>query len=87
MCNSSIETTPQESFVLASTFYQELLAEREEILRYKWIESEKQGRDIGFGRARIDWTSKHREGWRLARSAIRRIHRRSSVFLRSGSSY
>ena len=33
-----------------SQLYKEFLAEREEVLRYKWIESEKVGYDIGFER-------------------------------------
>jgi hypothetical protein len=36
---------------------------KEEIYRHKWIESEKQGNDIGFECALIDWISKHRNGW------------------------
>lgn len=52
-----------------STFYREFLAEREEILRHKWIESEKAGRDIGFERALLDWMLKHRTTWRQTRSA------------------
>jgi hypothetical protein len=48
--------------------YQEFLAEREEILRHKWIESEKKGKDIGFERALLDWIRKHRENWRSERS-------------------
>ncbi|MCC5805306.1 MAG: hypothetical protein JJU00_03155 [Opitutales bacterium] len=50
-----------------SSLYQEFLAEREEILRHKWIESEKVGRDIGFERALLDWIRNHRDGWRAAR--------------------
>jgi hypothetical protein len=46
-----------------TTLYQEFLAQREEILRHKWIESEKAGRDIGFDKALMDWVSKHRSGW------------------------
>lgn len=42
---------------------EEFLAEREEILRHKWIESEKMGHDIGFERALVDWTIKHRSAW------------------------
>jgi len=52
-----------------STLYREFLAERDEILRHKWIESEKQGRDIGFERALVDWMLKHRTPWRQARAA------------------
>jgi hypothetical protein len=47
--------------------YREFLAEREEILRHKWIESEKAGRDIGFERALLDWVMWHRTTWRNAR--------------------
>ena len=54
-------------FAQRSSLYQEFLAEREEILRHKWIESEKLGRDIGFERALLDWIRKHRESWRKAR--------------------
>ena len=50
-----------------SSLYQEFLAEREEILRHKWIESERLGQDIGFERALLDWIRKHREGWRASR--------------------
>jgi hypothetical protein len=34
--------------------YKEFLAERQEIMCYKWIESEKAGCDIGFERALLD---------------------------------
>ena len=50
-----------------SSLYREYLAEREEILRHKWIESEKAGRDIGFERALLDWIVKYRSGWRDVR--------------------
>ncbi len=57
-----------EDFAERSSLYQEFLAEREEILRHKWIESEKKGKDIGFERALLDWIRKHRENWRKTRS-------------------
>lgn len=57
-------------FAQRSSLYQEFLAEREEILRHKWIESEKQGKDIGFERALLDWIRKHRESWRSARKNL-----------------
>ena len=50
-----------------SSLYKEFLAERDEILRHKWIESEKLGRDIGFERALLDWMLKHRTPWRHSR--------------------
>ena len=50
-----------------STLYKEFQAEREEILRHKWIESEKAGYDIGFERALTDWIVKYRANWRRGR--------------------
>ena len=49
-----------------SSVYQEFLAEREEILKHKWLESEKAGHDLGYGRALLDWIINHREKWRSA---------------------
>ncbi len=56
-----------QSFAGQSSLYREFLAEREEILRHKWIESEKAGGDIGFERALLDWIRKHRDDWRSSR--------------------
>jgi hypothetical protein len=50
-----------------SSLYREFMAEREEILKHKWIESEKAGCDIGFERALTDWIIKHRTTWRKKR--------------------
>ena len=47
-----------------SVLYKEFLAEREEILKHKWIESEKVGHDIGFEKALLDWIVKYRSAWR-----------------------
>ena len=44
--------------------YQYFISERDEILRHKWIESERVGKDIGFEKALIEWTRKHRTKWR-----------------------
>lgn len=54
-------------FAGQSTLYKEFLAERDEILRHKWLESEKVGSDIGFERALLDWIRKHRDEWRSSR--------------------
>jgi len=56
-----------KKMVMNSSLYREFLAEREEILRHKWIESEKVGHDIGFERALLDWIVKHRSSWRKNR--------------------
>jgi hypothetical protein len=50
-----------------SLLYREFLMEREEILRHKWLESEKRGRDIGFENARVSWVVHHRAEWLRAR--------------------
>ena len=68
MPNLASDTLHTQGFAKRSTLYQEFLAEREEILRHKWIESEKKGQDIGFERALLDWIRKHRESWRGARN-------------------
>ena len=57
----------KSQFVKNSVLYKEFLAEREEILKHKWIESEKVGYDIGFERALLDWIVKHRSAWRERR--------------------
>ena len=67
MTSSAPEPATSRDFVKQSSLYQEFLAEREEILRHKWIESEKVGYDIGFERALTDWIIKHRSKWRKGR--------------------
>ena len=52
-----------------SQLYQEFLDERGQILRHKWLESEKEGRDIGFERALLDWVTNHRKKWRKEKGA------------------
>ena len=54
-----------------STLYREFLAEREEIMRHKWLESEKAGADIGFEEALTDWMVNHRSQWRKRRQVER----------------
>lgn len=64
----SITARPDAAGWLQRTaLYREFLAEREEILRLKWIESEKAGRDIGFESALTEWVVRHRAHWRKAR--------------------
>ena len=46
------------------SLYQEFLAEREEILKHKWIQSEEAGHDVGFETALVDWAKDHREKWK-----------------------
>ena len=64
---TNTESPDPPDFGGRSTLYREFLAEREEILRHKWIESEKQGCDVGFEHALVDWIRNHRERWRATR--------------------
>ena len=80
MKNNPAMTTAQgeqSQFVKNSVLYKEFLAEREEILKHKWIESEKAGADIGFEKALLDWIVKYRSSWRNKR--IRGARAESSV--------
>lgn len=43
--------------------YAKYLKIRDEILKHKWIESEKANADIGFEKALTDWVNKHRLDW------------------------
>ena len=63
----SASSGENSELVKESLLYKEFLAEREEILRHKWIESEKAGHDIGFEKALLDWIVKHRSSWRQQR--------------------
>ena len=64
MSPQATENVDNTSLVKNSVLYKEFLAEREEILRHKWIESEKAGQDIGFEKALLDWIVKYRSAWR-----------------------
>lgn len=56
--------TATGDFYNNSLIYREFLEEREEVLKHKWLESEKKGYDIGYSAALIDWILKYRRGWR-----------------------
>ena len=68
----------KSQFVKNSVLYKEFLAEREEILKHKWIESEKAGKDIGFEKALLDWIVKHRSNWRSKRLKEARVEKVAS---------
>lgn len=63
------EPVSSDDLLKNSSLYREFQAEREEILKHKWIESEKAGYDIGFERALTDWILRHRARWRKERQA------------------
>ena len=58
-------------FATGSLLYREFLAEREEILKLKWIESEKVDKDIGFEKALLKWVTEHRSDWKKHRNSLR----------------
>jgi hypothetical protein len=78
--SAPMPATQQEKsqFVKNSVLYKEFLAEREEILKHKWIESEKAGKDIGFEKALLDWIVRHRSNWRERRLKEARTEKTAS---------
>jgi hypothetical protein len=72
MSNETKEPYSARDSLKNLSLYQEFQAECEEILRHKWIESEKAGHDIGFERALTDWILKHRREWLKRRRGIHR---------------
>lgn len=67
MSSNSSDASYGDDLLRKSSLYREFVAEREEILRHKWLESEKAGHDIGFERALTDWMVRHRSKWRRGR--------------------
>src|SRR6185369_10463490 len=74
MSSNTQNASNANDLVRNSSLYREFQAEREEILKHKWIESEKAGHDIGFERALTDWIIKHRSRWRRSRQAASPSH-------------
>jgi hypothetical protein len=74
--NSEVTVPDGEDLLRNSSLYREFQAEREEILKHKWIESEKAGYDIGFERALTDWIVRHRSKWRKGRQSSHTSHQR-----------
>ncbi len=70
MSDQTKEPVPAADLLKQSSLYREFQAEREEILRHKWLESEKAGADIGFECALTDWIIKHRSKWRKSRQQL-----------------
>ena len=65
------KSSTSDELLKNSSLYREFLAEREEILRHKWLESEKVGIDVGFEEALTGWMVKHRSEWRKRRQVAR----------------
>ena len=64
------EDSQKAQLVQNLSLYKEFQAEREEILKHKWIESEKAGHDVGFDQALVDWMVNHRQAWRKSRQIV-----------------
>ncbi|MDA7536511.1 DUF4032 domain-containing protein [bacterium] len=64
------QTSRNTDLVKNLSLYKEFQAEREEILKHKWIESEKAGYDVGFDQALVDWIVNHRPSWRKSRQIV-----------------
>lgn len=52
--------------------YSKYLELRNEIMKHKWLESEKVGRDIGFEDALVDWIKLHHNEW--LKSKVKQIN-------------
>ena len=61
------QATAEGSLLEKSSLYKEFLAQREEILRHKWLKSEEARRDIGFDTALVDWIVNHQADWKKSR--------------------
>lgn len=59
LCLQSITGTELKSTLV----YKRFLEEREHILKNKWYLSEKEGKDVGFEKALLDWVCYHRNFW------------------------
>jgi hypothetical protein len=67
LCGPSGVGPEADNLLKRSSLYRALVAEREEILRHKWFESEQAGYDIGYANARVSWLVHHRARWRTGR--------------------
>jgi hypothetical protein len=78
MSDQTKESVSANELLKNSSLYKQFQAEREEVLKHKWIESEKAGRDIGFECALTDWLLKHRSTWRKSRQPEHELNRLST---------
>ena len=52
-----------DDFMKNSSLYNRFLKEREEILKHKWVLSERFGRDVGYNHTILHWIRNHRKDW------------------------
>ena len=74
-----------DNFAARSSLYQEFLAERDEILRHKWIESEKAGRISDLNVLYSTGYANTWKNWRNARGSNKTNHTRTDRLVESGS--
>jgi hypothetical protein len=60
----SLGATSETVLIRNSLLFQHFSHRQEEILRHKWIESEKAHRDIGYESALVNWIMLHQNNWR-----------------------
>lgn len=51
-------------------FREDMEAQRKEIEKFKWIESEKAGKDIGASQAAQEWIRLYAQNWRMERESL-----------------
>ena len=54
---------PLSGEICNTLIYKRFIEERDHILKNKWYMSEKEGTDVGFERALLDWVFRFREAW------------------------
>jgi len=58
-----VNSSPMNEFVQRSFLLKLFIEEREEILRHKWVLSERAGRDVGYDAALFSWLRNHKAKW------------------------
>jgi hypothetical protein len=64
MSDETKELLSEGDLLRNSLLFRHFQAQREEVLKHKWYESERAGHDIGYELAATDWIIKHRAEWR-----------------------
>ncbi|MDB6136145.1 MAG: hypothetical protein JWM59_4388 [Verrucomicrobiales bacterium] len=70
----SPESYPEEEAFArssAGSYYREFLEDHEELMRHKWLMSEKAGHDVGLEAALMDWVIHHRAAFHRQRASRR----------------
>lgn len=72
-------SAPASSAKSGARYYEYFLDARDEILKHKWIESQKAGDDVGFDLALTTWMREHREAWQKARERARAREKKAAA--------